>query len=376
MNLISNAIINVYSILLLIILVCYVWRCVPIESIQNKLYMGMLNVTIVMLVVDIFSRFDGNLGTFYPVINHIANFSVFLLSPILPSLWLLYVYYQLFQDERKLRNLMRLVVGLNIINVAFLTASQFNGWYYYIDSSNVYHRGMLFILCETITLVLIMTAFILTVLQGKRIEKKAYLALLFFPIPPLLAIGIQTFIYGISIMLNSVVLSLLILFLNVQNHNIHIDYLTGVYNRKKLQSYLQEKINRSTIDHTFSAILIDLDDFKYINDTFGHSTGDLVLETSAKLIKESLRSNDFIARFGGDEFCVVLDISDTTGLELFVTQLKTRVKAYNDSSHKPYKVELSMGYAIYDYKTHISVEDFQKKIDLLMYENKKRNKCQ
>lgn len=66
-------------------------------------------------------------------------------------------------------------------------------------------------------------------------------------------------------MLNSVVLSSLIVSLNIQNQNIHIDYLTGVHNRKKLKIYLKKKISKSSENKTFSAIMIDLDNFKSIN---------------------------------------------------------------------------------------------------------------
>lgn len=69
-------------------------------------------------------------------------------------------------------------------------------------------------------------------------------------------------------MLNGVVLSSLIVFLNIQNQNMHIDYLTVVNNRKKLEIYLKEKISTITENKTFSAIMIDLNDFKSINDTF------------------------------------------------------------------------------------------------------------
>lgn len=75
--------------------------CVGISSITSKLYFSMVMVTILLLVLDIFSRFDGNPETIYTLFNYSGNFLVFLLSPLLPSLWLLYVHLQLFDDEKK-----------------------------------------------------------------------------------------------------------------------------------------------------------------------------------------------------------------------------------------------------------------------------------
>lgn len=172
-------------------------------------------------------------------------------------------------------------------------------------------------------------------------------------------------------MLNCVVLSLLIVFLNIQNQSIDTDYLTGVYNRKKLETYIKGKVSRSSENKTFSAILLDLNNFKAINDTFGHDVGDNVLETSAKLLKSSIRSNDFLARFGGDEFCIILDVSDRTNLEATVSRINDCIEKYNESCDHPYKISFSMGYAVYDYNSGMKVEEFQKQIDTLMYENKR-----
>ena len=120
----------------------------------------------------------------------------------------------------------------------------------------------------------------------------------------------QTLIYGVPFVLNSIVL-LLVVFLNIQNHILYTDYLTGVNNRKRLDAYLNEKVSLSAREKGFSAILIDIDNFKHINDTYGHNMGDEALESTANLLKTCLRTGDF-ARYGGDEFCVVLDVSDRT----------------------------------------------------------------
>lgn len=374
MNFTNNIIINTYSVVLLIVLGVHAFRHTERVSVQNKLYFFILQTTIWMLFVDIFSRFDGKNETFYPVINQIGNFLIFLLSPVLPSLWLLYVWFQLFSEEEKPDLLLYPIISINVINTAILILSQFFGWYYYIDSNNIYHRGPLFLLSASMTFALILMSYILILANGKKVERKVYHSLLFFAVPPFICILLQTFFYGISLMLNSVVISLLIVFLNIQNRSIYIDYLTGVYNRKRLETHLLEKVNKSTVEKTFSAILIDLNDFKYINDSFGHDIGDNALEISAKLIKECLRANDFIARYGGDEFCVVLDVSNRIELEEIVYRINNSLEKYNESSLKPYKLTFSMGYAVYDYQAHMKVEEFQKYIDILMYENKRLNK--
>ena len=374
MDLTYNIIINIYSIALLIIICHNSLKHDEKESLQHKLYMMVLKNTILMLVVDILSRFDGKPDTVYPVINHLGNFMIFLLNPILPSLWLLYVHVQVFQDEKETKRLIYPLLAINALNAVMVILNQFFGWFYYIDSDNIYHRGPLFLFSALITVALILVAFVLIIANRKKIEKRHYFSLVFFAVPPFVCIILQIIFYGMSLMLNSVVLSLLMVSLNIQNHSMYTDYLTGVNNRKKLEIYLKEKISTSTEDKTFSAIMIDLNSFKSINDTFGHDMGDNALQVFAKLLNSCLRSNDFIARFGGDEFFIVLDISNRMDLEEIVRRINVCVEKYNESGERPYKLDFSIGYAVYDYHSHMKAEEFQKQIDILMYENKQANK--
>ncbi|MDP2759163.1 MAG: EAL domain-containing protein [Sideroxyarcus sp.] len=85
------------------------------------------------------------------------------------------------------------------------------------------------------------------------------------------------------------------------------DLLTGLYNRRKFEDVLRYEIIRSDRHgHAFSLIMVDLDNFKYINDTFGHPIGDLVLKELAGLLAAGLRQGDLLARLGGDEFAILL----------------------------------------------------------------------
>ena len=85
------------------------------------------------------------------------------------------------------------------------------------------------------------------------------------------------------------------------------DGLTGIYNRKAFDGYIRKLVERNTVTKTpFSILLLDIDDFKKINDNFGHQTGDRVLVATAYKCREFIRSDDFLARYGGEEFVVVL----------------------------------------------------------------------
>ena len=145
MNFTNNLILCIYSIMILIVIYSHALKYDDNDLLQHKLYMIMLQVTIFMLILDIFSRFDGYPGTIYTVINNFGNFMIFLFNPVLPSLWLLYVHFQVYHEEKKLRQLIKPLLVINALNVVFLIISQFSGWYYTIDSGNIYHRGTFFL---------------------------------------------------------------------------------------------------------------------------------------------------------------------------------------------------------------------------------------
>ncbi|MEL7655780.1 MAG: diguanylate cyclase, partial [Bacillota bacterium] len=91
--------------------------------------------------------------------------------------------------------------------------------------------------------------------------------------------------------------------------------------------------------------------------------------------KSCLHSNDFIARYGGDEFYIIMDLSNINDLIRTVDKINNCLEKYNDNPDKSYGLGFSMGYAVYDFHSHMKAEEFQKQIDMMMYENKRANKA-
>ena len=99
MSLLRNIIINSYSILILLIICINSLRIFEKTSLQDQIYMMILYAAIVMLVLDVLSRLDGNAQAFYPLLNTIGNFLIFALNSVLASLWLTYVHLYVFNNE-------------------------------------------------------------------------------------------------------------------------------------------------------------------------------------------------------------------------------------------------------------------------------------
>ena len=137
---------------------------------------------------------------------------------------------------------------------------------------------------------------------------------------------------------------------------------------------MEDRMHNQGGQRPFGGILIDVDDFKEINDTYGHGHGDVVLREIAQMLRSCLRNNDFIARYGGDEFFIVVDTGSRRVLEEIIRRIQRCLEKLNASEELNRPVSLSMGYDLYNPKSGQSVEEFQKSIDTRMYDIKRRSK--
>ncbi|MDX1739359.1 MAG: GGDEF domain-containing protein [Alphaproteobacteria bacterium] len=152
------------------------------------------------------------------------------------------------------------------------------------------------------------------------------------------------------------------------------DELTGILNRRGFRQELERALERAKRNNQAGLlIMIDLNDFKEINDTHGHKAGDLVLSSAANLLKQNIRRVDSAARLGGDEFAVILAATDPIlGREkalLIDHELNTLVVSWNG---KKIPVSASVGIEVYDRDS--TLDDVLHQADMKMYELKKNNK--
>jgi len=126
------------------------------------------------------------------------------------------------------------------------------------------------------------------------------------------------------------------------------DSLTGLLNHRSVQERLDAEISRATrSSQPFALVIIDLDEFKHLNDRFGHQVGDDVLRTVARELQASLRASDVAARYGGDEFVVILADTDDAGAQQFVERFRRRLGAQSVDGLGDASIRWSAGAAIF-----------------------------
>lgn len=147
-----------------------------------------------------------------------------------------------------------------------------------------------------------------------------------------------------------------------------VDELTGLYNRRFLETHLDRELNRARrYGQRFSIVFLDLDDFKHVNDTYGHAVGDEVLRCFSKMLRGYLRREDVAARYGGEEFVVIMPQTGSAGAGTFASRVLHELRGRQCAED----IQITFSGGIATYPDHgYSVYELLKNADAALYEAK------
>lgn len=153
-----------------------------------------------------------------------------------------------------------------------------------------------------------------------------------------------------------------------------LDELTQIPNRRYIENTIKIKLNEYSLNRvSFGLIFIDIDNFKHINDNYGHDVGDIVLKAISKTFLNNLRGDDVIGRWGGDEFIAAFSRIDAKDLEKIAEKLKMLVEnTILEIKNKKLKVTISIGGTLVTPEDNLNT--LIKKSDNLLYKSKKNGK--
>ena len=156
-------------------------------------------------------------------------------------------------------------------------------------------------------------------------------------------------------------------------HNQSItDELTNLFNRRGFFTLAEQQLQIARRTGREMVLLFaDLDKLKWINDTLGHAEGDRALREAAKILKNTFRKSDIIARIGGDEFVVLAVETPENNAGILMKHLQEKMDAYNSKESMPYKLSLSLGVVRFDPLAPATIDELLTQADAVMYEQKK-----
>lgn len=163
-------------------------------------------------------------------------------------------------------------------------------------------------------------------------------------------------------------------FLDVKKISV-TDHLTGLYNRRfALDFILNKKLKVDKGIEKFIVCMMDIDDFKKINDTYGHDVGDIVLKSFANEVNKLIRADDCFSRFGGEEFLLILSQVDLKIAKEVIYRIMNNIRDIKIKEAPELNITFSAG--LTEYKRNTSVEELLKEADKLLYKAKESGKDQ
>ncbi len=369
----SWLVIDIYTLIIAALLIFFdtTWRMNKDK--RNRLFLLMTGFVMLLTIFDIFGRLsEVNSSPLASMLTKAGNYFIFCFDPVYFVMALYYLTSWMMPGRRDFKSFRVFVDVVAVLNFILVNVSAIFDLrlLYYFDENMGYHRGSLFMARAVLLIAMLLVGVLYVINRREDIPPKHRAALTSFPLIVSVGSVIQSVTDNMPLEYASSVMASLVLFVYLQSRDMTEDFLTGSMNRRSLDSELEERIAAATTGQTFSSIMIDVDYFKEINDTYGHATGDDALRDVYTILNSCMRSEDKIARYGGDEFFVITPITEKEYLEKCARRIRNRLWDFNDQSERPYKLSLSLGYDIYDPEAYPTVAKFIKHLDDLMYAEK------
>ena len=354
-------------VLLFLILVTKGW-ILPARRRESRILCILIIISIINCAFDAYLSYcDGKPGTFYYFISMVGNTYMYMYY-LMVGIGI--IMLTVMHIDKNVPRFQSIFFGLiAVIEVGLLIANFFTPLVFSVDANNVYHREAYYMAFVMGGMFLMVYGFAFYFISKIQTPTLRYLPVWQFLVPVALGVIIQYYAYGISLQPISFSIAFTGLVICLQNECIYIDKLTGVYNRYELDKV----IKAISVKHNeqIAALMLDMNDFKSINDTYSHEEGDEALVAFADILMQIVKSEGSVIRFAGDEFIIVIRKFKGDDIESYRTRIMNAVREYNERSGKPYKLSAAVGGCVFNCNDKTGF-DLVTMIDELMYKDKQK----
>lgn len=343
------------------------WKLSGSDSESRSIRQLLLVVISACLVDPIEFTVDGRPGKFNFLIGYIGNLWLYMTNLIICPLWVKVIVKHI---KGKLTRWFRLVLyALIFTGILMLLINFFVPVVFSIDSSNVYHRGPAYWVYIGMDVLVILTAIFIYFASCLKGDTPRFFPVWQFALPLIAGAALQSLLYGISAIWPFISLSICGIMNSLHNETIYQDRLTGLYNRFFLDNIKKEIIYKH--NGGITAMMLDMNDFKSINDNFGHAAGDEALIKVSSVLKNSVGSEGYAIRYAGDEFVILLKTQKDEVIRSCIDNIHSELERINSTDNSRYYLSVSIGYCSLDLDNQ-TIDELMNEVDKLMYEDKKR----
>ena len=334
---------------------------------EDKIYVFMIFGVMMGCVCEIFSyAIDGKVFPGCYSLSFFLNTYLYTFNMLLPIAVLFYIDLGLYNDRTRLWKLYKPQIIMAAVMILMNVVNWFTPVIFYVSPENLYSRRPLSYAYYVAIMYFLISALVLPIKYEKENGTKSFFNVYIFLFPVLIGAALQFMYYGLSMAWLSAAVGLTGLYMMQQNEAAYVDPLVETFNRQYLNSTLSSWINRGT---PFVGVMLDVDRFKQVNDTYGHSEGDRVLKIVADILKAARSGKELVFRFAGDEFIVLKMGSDEEGLRKYMDEVNRRTDAYNLQNPE---FPISLSYGMSSYRSG-NPDLFMKEMDNRMYAMKQNH---
>ena len=353
---------------LVLFLLLYRIRIAQTNQFDEKAYNFMLVITFIATINETLSFIiDARPGFIFQILQYISNTIASASSGIIGYSWCLFVEYHIHRNFKRIKKKSKiLAIPLIIAMILLIINLCGTSIIFDISKQNKYTRGPVNFLLYIIVFIYYIES-IYTVQKAKNDSILVeFFPIYYFIIPCMIGTMIQGFFFGISTIWLCVAIAFIIVYIEIQISISFIDDLSGLYNRKFMNHYLN-KLQNDKIKHVYG-FLLDINEFKSINDTYGHITGDHALIQFGRILQHSIDKDSAAIRMGGDEFVVFANLQSDDDALALKKRIEYNIRQFNIKTDEPFHLYFSIGIAKYNGN---SIDSFLSAMDDSMYEAKK-----
>ncbi len=333
----------------------------------------MINITMFQCVWDTLVFWvDGQTFAGARTLNYVGNIIYYTLNGTVAYFWPLFTEYKLTNNVQKVKRLATILAIPLFISSALVISSPFTGIIFTVSEDNIYARSGVFFVIPTLLIFLyVIWGTVNVYMKRKKAGQYMLFPVIYFVTPIMLAMITQMLYYGVSLIFIGIAIALTGVYISTQSESVYIDQLCGVYNRRYYNDFIRTFCNSDKTEEVVTGVLIDMDEFKMINDTFGHHVGDEALMVFSAVLREKMFHIGFAVRYGGDEFILLSKKSDDIIKET-IAGITEEIKAINEKGEYPFKLKFS--YGISTMRPGNEPELFLRTMDSHMYDMKGEHK--
>ncbi len=340
-------------------------------------------ITVLMLyfVAEIFwAIVDGGVIESTRTLLYLSNIFTYLLLSIASYLW--YILSEAIQNDKSVENdTNRLILSIPVWISGILCVSAYRtGLVYYVDEQGKLVGGRLYFILVIVPFAYLIAAsvkaFYRAFSKDKYADRNMYFMIGMFPLSPLVLGALQAIYWRVPLLCYGAVVAVYYVYISILDNLISLDPLTQINNRHQMYKYLAKKMRNEDFGMSLFILLVDIDDFKSINEAYGRIEGDRALVRVANAVKSACqgpRNRFFVSRYGGDEFIVVAQMAYKAEAIWLSDQIKNNVKRMSSEMSLPYSISVNVGIAQYDYQAPISIQSFIARADSDLYNQVKHH---